>query len=78
MTEITMYTTSWCGYCKRLERRLVQEGIPYRTVDVEEETRFGDRIVARTGGNRTVPSVEAGDSFLVNPSIGEIKAALGL
>lgn len=74
--EITMYTTSWCGYCKRLERQMRDEGIAYRTVDVERETAYGDRIVARTGGYRTVPTLEIKGELLVNPSIEEVRLAL--
>ena len=74
--EITMYTTSWCGFCKRLERQMQEEGIAYRTVDVDRETHYGDRIVARTGGYRIVPTLDIGGELLVNPSIGEVKAAL--
>jgi mycoredoxin len=74
--QITMYTTSWCGYCKRLERQMRAEGIAYRTVDVEQETAYGDRIVARTGGYRTVPTLEIEGELLVNPSIEEVRLAL--
>lgn len=33
---VTMFTTSWCGYCRRLKRQLGSEGIAYREVDIEE------------------------------------------
>ncbi|HYY45163.1 MAG TPA: glutaredoxin domain-containing protein [Actinomycetota bacterium] len=73
---VTMYTTVWCGYCRRLKRQLEDEGIPYREIDVDEHEEFGERIVAKTGGFRTVPTVQVGDELLVNPSIAEIRRAV--
>ena len=29
---LTVYTTSWCGYCLRLKRQLEREGIPFTEV----------------------------------------------
>jgi mycoredoxin len=74
---VTMYTTAWCGYCRRLARQMTDAGISFRTVDIEAHRRFGDRIEAATGGNRTVPTIEIGGELLVNPSIGEVEAACG-
>jgi mycoredoxin len=76
MTQpVTMYTTAWCGYCRRLARQMTDAGISFRTVDIEAHRQFGDRIEAATGGNRTVPTIEIGGDLLVNPSIGEVDAA---
>jgi mycoredoxin len=74
MTDaITLYSTSWCGYCRRLKRQLEGEGIAFREVDLDEAPETGARIVATTGGFRTVPAVEIGEKLLVNPSIEEIR-----
>lgn len=73
---ITMYSTPWCGYCRRLKRQLEDEGIAYREIDVDATPGYDDRIVAATGGYRTVPTLEVGDRLLVNPSLGEVKQAL--
>ena len=34
---LTMYTTSWCGYCFRLKTALKTEGIPYTEIDIESD-----------------------------------------
>lgn len=73
---ITMYTTAWCGYCKRLERQMDDAGIAFNSVDIEAQEQFGDRIEAQTGGYRTVPTLEIGGRLYVNPSIGQVKKAL--
>ncbi|HSP52505.1 MAG TPA: glutaredoxin domain-containing protein, partial [Cryobacterium sp.] len=33
---ITMFTTTWCGYCTRLKAQLVKAGIGYTEINVEE------------------------------------------
>lgn len=73
---VTMYSTRWCGYCRRLKRQMEDEGILFREVDVDENPEFDDRIIAATGGYRTVPTVEAGGALLVNPTLREVRAAL--
>ena len=32
---VTMYTTTWCGYCLRLKTVLKNEGIAFVEVDIE-------------------------------------------
>lgn len=75
--QVTMYTTVWCGYCRRLERQMTEAGIAFRRVDIDVHRAFGDRIEAATGGHRTVPTVEVEGELLVNPSIAQVAAALG-
>lgn len=73
---VTMYSTRWCGYCRRLKRQMADEGITFREVDLDSDPSHDDRIVAETGGYRTVPTLEIHGRLLVNPSIGEVRAAL--
>jgi mycoredoxin len=74
--SVTMYSTEWCGHCRRLKRQLGEAGIAYREVDIDVERHFGARIVAHTGGYRTVPTVEIDGKLLVNPTVGEVRDAL--
>jgi glutaredoxin len=73
---VTMYSTEWCGHCRRLKRQLEGAGISYREVDVDAERRYDDRIVEATGGYRVVPTVEVEGRLLVNPTVDEVQAAL--
>ena len=34
--SFTMYSTSWCGYCKRLKSQLNDLGITFEEVNIEE------------------------------------------
>ena len=76
--RVTMYSTVWCGHCRRLKRELDDAGIGYREVDLDEVPGLGPRIEAVTGGYRTVPTVDIGGTLLVNPSVGEVRAALAV
>lgn len=71
-----MFSTPWCGYCVRLKRQMEAEGIEFAEVDVDADRSHDARIVAASGGYRTVPTVEVGAKMLVNPTIVEVRAAL--
>jgi mycoredoxin len=75
---VTMYTTSWCGYCVRLKRMMQTEGIDFAEVNIEVDTQAADVVMAANGGNRTVPTLVFADgSALTNPSIDQVRAQLG-
>ena len=74
---VTMYTTTWCGYCVRLKKLMQREGIDYAEVDIEVDASAADVVMAANGGNRTVPTLVFADgTALTNPSIDQVKAAL--
>jgi mycoredoxin len=74
---LTMYTTTWCGYCHRLKTVLKSAGIGYDEVDIEHDAAAAEFVGSVNGGNHTVPTVKFADgSTLTNPSAAEIKAKL--
>jgi mycoredoxin len=74
---VTMYTTTWCGYCVRLKRLMQMEGIEFAEVDIEVDERAAEVVMAANGGNRTVPTLVFADgTALTNPSIAQVKAQL--
>jgi mycoredoxin len=76
-SSVTMYTTSWCGFCARLKRGLESEGVEFDEVNIEEVDGAADLVMAKNGGNRTVPTLIFGDgTALTNPSVSEVKAQL--
>jgi mycoredoxin len=77
VSTVTMYTTTWCGYCVRLKKLLQREGIEYAEVDIEVDEGAADVVMAANGGNRTVPTLVFADgTALTNPSIDQVKVAL--
>jgi mycoredoxin len=74
---VTMYTTSWCGYCVRLKKLMQLEGIEFAEVDIETDEAAADLVANANGGNRTVPTLIFTDgTALTNPSIDQVKSQL--
>jgi mycoredoxin len=74
---VTMFTTTWCGYCVRLKKLMQREGIEFAEVDIEHDPAAADLVMQANGGNRTVPTLLFADgSALTNPSIEQVKAQL--
>ena len=75
---ITMFTTTWCGYCRQLKKQLDRESIPYTEVNIEEDAEAATYVEGVNGGNRTVPTVLFSDgSAATNPSFAEVRSRLG-
>jgi mycoredoxin len=71
--SITMYSTTWCGYCRRLKSQLDREGIPYNEVNIEEDEASASFVESVNDGNQTVPTVLFPDgSAATNPSLAEV------
>ncbi len=77
--ELTMYTTSWCGFCARLKTGLKASGITWQEVDIELNPDAAEFVGSVNGGNHVVPTVRYADgSTATNPSVAQVKAKLGL
>jgi mycoredoxin len=74
---LTMYTTTWCGYCVRLKHQLDGEGIDYTEIDIERDEAAAERVMRVNAGNRTVPTLVFPDgTALTNPSPAQVKEKL--
>lgn len=60
---ITVYTTGWCPYCQRVRQLLAVKNLTFTEINVEDDSRFRDEMVARSG-RQTVPQVFVGDRHL--------------
>jgi len=73
----TMFTTPWCGYCRRLKGQLDREGIEFDMVDIEQHPEAAETVAQANGGNQTVPTLLFADgSTQTNPSVAQIKDRL--
>lgn len=60
MTEITLYSTRSCVYCRRAEQLLKSKGADQlNTILVDAEPGQREQMIARTG-RRTVPQIFIG------------------
>ena len=74
---VTMFSTSWCGYCRRLKSQLDREGISFTEVDIERDSASARFVEQVNRGNQTVPTVLFPDgSAATNPSLIEVKQRL--
>jgi mycoredoxin len=74
---LTMYTTPWCAFCKRLKRQLAADGIEMTEIDIEQDPGAADYVMSVNGGFQTVPTVVFPDgSALTNPSATMVKERL--
>ena len=72
---ITMFSTTWCGYCRRLKAQLDRAGIGYDEVDIEQVPGTAELVEAINGGNQTVPTVLFPDgTSATNPSLADVTA----
>ena len=74
---ITMFTTTWCGYCSRLKTQLSRAGIGYTEINIEEVDGTSELVMSLNRGNRTVPTVLFPDgSAATNPSLAQVQSKL--
>jgi mycoredoxin len=70
---VTMYSTTWCGYCKRLKQQLDEAGIAYEVVDIESDPTAEQLVREANNGNATVPTVVFADgTVMTNPSLRQV------
>ena len=75
--DFIIFSTSWCGYCKRLKSQLDESGINFREVNIEQQSQFAPFVELVNGGNQVVPTLLFADgSSLTNPSVIAIKAKI--
>jgi glutaredoxin len=55
--SVTLFTTSWCGYCKKARAYLAAKNIPYQDIDIETES--GLTAYSQAGGQSGVPYMVA-------------------
>jgi mycoredoxin len=75
--RVTMYTTPWCGFCRRLKGQLAREGIEVAEIDIERDPAAADYVMSVNGGMQTVPTVVFPDgAALTNPSAAQVRDRL--
>jgi mycoredoxin len=71
--SFVMYTTNWCGFCKRLKRQLADLGITFDEINIEEVPGTAEIVEKVNGGNQTVPTLVFSDgTAMTNPSASQV------
>ncbi|MFF7632687.1 mycoredoxin [Kitasatospora sp. NPDC008050] len=79
--SVTMYSTTWCGYCQRLKSQLDREGIGYTEINIENDPTSASFVESVNDGNQTVPTVlvvgpSGEQKVMTNPSLRDVQKAL--
>jgi glutaredoxin len=63
MEEITMYGTSWCVDCRRAKQFMMDRGVKFVEVDIDEDVDAEDLVLQVNEGRRKVPTIKVGERF---------------
>jgi glutaredoxin 3 len=61
MKPVQVYTTSYCGYCRRAKELLSARGVAFQEIDVTGDDAAREELVRISGGLRTVPQIFIGE-----------------
>ncbi len=77
INRIVMYSTTWCGDCRRSKRVLDEHGARYEVVNIEATEEALSTMLELNGGSQSVPTIVMPDgTVLVEPSNSELTAKL--
>ena len=64
MVEVTIYTSSMCGFCRSGKELLKEKGVGFHEIDVTFDPAGRAAMSARANGRRTVPQIFFGDTHI--------------
>ena len=74
-TIVTIYSTTWCAFCKAAKNYFDDKGVAYTEVNVEQDAEAGQQIAKETG-QMGVPVIRIGKELIVGFDRPKIDAAL--
>ncbi len=76
-TGIIMYSTTWCGDCRRSKKVFAALDVPYTEIDIEQHPEAAEIVRRLNNGMQRVPTILFPDgSILVEPSNAALEAKL--
>ena len=72
---VVMYSTAWCGVCKRARAYFERERIPFQELDVDKNTQARADYLA-LNPRRSVPTIKIGDEVVIGFSAVAVERAL--
>ena len=75
MTEVKVYSTPTCPWCKRAKEYLTQKGVEFKDIDVSEDHEAAHEMVEKSG-QMGVPVLDIKGRIIVGFDINAINEAL--
>jgi len=75
MTNITIYTATWCGFCHTAKDYFDKLGVSYTDKDVESDPQYMSEAVAKSG-QRGIPVIDIDGKIIIGFDRPKIDAAL--
>ncbi|NNF15727.1 MAG: glutaredoxin family protein [Gammaproteobacteria bacterium] len=72
--EVVLYSTAWCGYCRKTRRFFTRHDIPFIDLDVEKSPSA--RAAFERIGGRGVPVVTVGDEIVHGYNLARLRKLL--
>jgi glutaredoxin len=70
MSKVTIYSTPWCGDCRRAKQFLRERGVAFEEVNIDEAPDAEALVLRMNNGLRKVPTIEVeGRFFACSPFV---------
>jgi glutaredoxin-like YruB-family protein len=73
--SIVMYSTAWCGVCKRARKYMQEQGIPFTEYDVDNNVQAHNEYLL-LNPRRSVPTLKIGNEVVVGFSPAALEGAI--
>lgn len=65
-SQVTIYSTSWCAFCKAEKQYFDQQGVKYTDKDIEADSEAYKELMQKSNGNfRGVPVTDIGGELVL-------------
>ena len=73
--KVTVYSTTWCGFCHQAKKYFDSIGVEYKDINVEADPAAAEEMVKKSN-QMGVPVIEIGDAIIVGFNKPQVDAAL--
>jgi glutaredoxin len=63
MSEVVVYSTTWCCDCRRAKQFMRQRGVEFRVVNIDETPGAEAIVLEVNHGRRKVPTIQVDGRF---------------
>jgi glutaredoxin len=63
MEDVTIFGTSWCVDCRRAKKFLLERGVIFSEVNIDEEPDAEELVLQVNEGRRKVPTIKVGERY---------------